>query len=89
LQRLANPAYLGGFLFSGLLRVAPYCVPGGIRVVSTEAQLLHNPAHSRIHPKYVQHLTGHASIKLSLDHYSHWRPSIGRDTAEGIDEVLG
>ncbi len=34
LQRLVNPAYLGGFLCSGLLRVAPYCVPGGIRVVS-------------------------------------------------------
>jgi hypothetical protein len=34
LQGLANPAYLSGFLFSGLLRVAPYCVPGGIRVVS-------------------------------------------------------
>src|SRR5215216_1109225 len=33
-QRLANPAYLKGFLFSALLRVAPYCVPGGIRVVS-------------------------------------------------------
>jgi hypothetical protein len=33
-HRLANPAYLKGFLFSGLLRVAPYCVPGGIRVVS-------------------------------------------------------
>jgi hypothetical protein len=38
LQRLANPAYLGGFLFSGLLRVAPYCVPGGIRVVSREVR---------------------------------------------------
>jgi hypothetical protein len=34
LQRLANPAYLRGFLFPGLLRFAPYCVPGGVRVVS-------------------------------------------------------
>jgi len=32
LQGLAKPAYLGGFLCSGLLRVAPYCAPGGIRV---------------------------------------------------------
>jgi hypothetical protein len=31
---LANPPYLSGFLFSGMLRVAPYCVPGGVRVVS-------------------------------------------------------
>jgi hypothetical protein len=34
LHRNANPAFLGGFLCSGLLRVAPYCAPGGIRVVS-------------------------------------------------------
>src|SRR5215208_1282734 len=31
---IANAAYLSGFLFSDLLLVAPYCVPGGIRVVS-------------------------------------------------------
>ena len=35
MQRLANAAYLEGFPYSGLLSVAPYCVPGGIRVVST------------------------------------------------------
>src|SRR5215204_810393 len=33
----ANPAYLEGFPYSGLLSVAPYCVPGGIRsTCSTE-----------------------------------------------------
>jgi hypothetical protein len=37
LHSLANPAYLKRFLCSGLLRVAPYCVPGGIRVVSRAA----------------------------------------------------
>src|SRR5215212_3428241 len=31
---LANAAYLEGFPFPALLSVAPYCVPGGIRVVS-------------------------------------------------------
>ena len=36
---IANPAYPGGFLFSGLLRVAPYCVPGGIRAVSENGGL--------------------------------------------------
>ena len=46
LQGFANPAYLEGFLFPGLPSVAPYCVPGGIRVVSTEAWLLHDPARS-------------------------------------------
>src|SRR5215208_4095746 len=33
-QGLANAAYLSGFPFPALLRVAPYCVLGGIRVVS-------------------------------------------------------
>jgi hypothetical protein len=33
-QRVANPAYLSGFLFSGLLSVVPYRVPDGVRVVS-------------------------------------------------------
>jgi hypothetical protein len=31
--------YSSGFLFSGLPCVAPYCVPGGVRVVSTEVEL--------------------------------------------------
>jgi hypothetical protein len=34
LHRNTNPAYLSRFRFSALLGVAPYCVPGGIRVVS-------------------------------------------------------
>jgi hypothetical protein len=34
LHRLANPLYLKGFLFPALPSVAPYCVPGGVKVVS-------------------------------------------------------
>jgi hypothetical protein len=34
LQTVANPAFLGLFPFSGLHGVAPYCAPGGVRVVS-------------------------------------------------------
>src|SRR5918994_7727679 len=34
LHELANPAYLSRYLFPGLPRVAPYCAPGGVRVVS-------------------------------------------------------
>jgi hypothetical protein len=34
LQELANAAFLKGFLCSGLPCVAPYCAPGGIRMVS-------------------------------------------------------
>jgi integrase len=41
------------------------------------------------HPKYVQHLAGHVSIQLTLDRYSHWMPSMSRNTAEGRDKALG
>src|SRR5215203_5183066 len=40
LHRFANPPYLGRFPFSALPRVAPYCVPGGVRVVSISPFLL-------------------------------------------------
>ena len=41
------------------------------------------------HPSYVQQLVGHKSIKLTLDRYSHWMPSMGRATADGMNEALG
>ena len=40
-------------------------------------------------PTLVQYLLGHASIQLTLDRYSHWMPSMDRNTAEGLDEALG
>ena len=42
-----------------------------------------------IHPAYVQKSLGHASVQLTLDRYSHWMPSMGRNTADGMDEALG
>ena len=42
LHGVANTAYLGGFLCSGLPRVAQYCAPGGVRVVSMQTLYLHN-----------------------------------------------
>ena len=36
-----------------------------------------------------EHLAGYASIQLTLDLYSHWMPSMGRNTDQGIDEALG
>jgi integrase len=41
------------------------------------------------HPTYVQRSLGHASVQLTLDRYFHRMPSMGRNTAEGIDEALG
>ena len=34
------------------------------------------------HPTYVQKWLGRASVQLTLDRYSHWMPSMGRNTAE-------
>jgi hypothetical protein len=39
LHTVAKVAFLEGFPFSELQRVAPYCVPGGIRVVSDVREL--------------------------------------------------
>jgi integrase len=40
------------------------------------------------HPKFVQHLAGHASIQLTLNRYSHWMPTMGKHTASAMDEAL-
>jgi hypothetical protein len=42
-----------------------------------------------MNPKYAQHFTRDAIIQLTLDRYSRWMPSIGSNTAEGIEEALG
>jgi integrase len=41
-----------------------------------------------VHPTYVQRALGHASVKMTLDRYSHWMLSMGRATAEAIDAAL-
>jgi len=41
-----------------------------------------------VHPTYVQRALGHASVKITLDRFSHWMPSMGRATAEAIDAAL-
>jgi len=42
-----------------------------------------------IHPKVVQERLGHASIALTLDTYSHSIPTLQRDAAVKMDELLG
>jgi len=69
--------------------VAPYCVPVGVRVVSIQAHICFTILLARgTHPKYGQHLAGHASITMTLDRCSHWIPSMGRHAADGMDEAL-
>jgi integrase len=38
--------------------------------------------------RHISPTLGHASIQLTLDTYSHWMPSMGRDTAAAIDDAL-
>ena len=40
------------------------------------------------HPKKVQEAMGHRSIRLTLDTYSHWVPSMG-GTADALEDVFG
>ena len=47
------------------------------------------PLSRGLHPKFVQHLAGQASIQLTLDRYSHWMPTMGKHTASAMDEALG
>jgi integrase len=63
-------------------------------VVSEWCQLRHScstilPIRSTPHLKDGQQLTRHASIQRTLNRYNHWMPSMGGNTAEGIDEALG
>ncbi len=89
MQEVAKPAYLGRFPFSGLRCIAPCCAPGGVRVVSIEHSCSTILLAGGTHPKYIEQLSGHASIQLILDGYSQAMPSMGHNTADGMDEALG
>jgi integrase len=41
-----------------------------------------------IHPKIVSERLGHASVQITLDIYAHALPSLQRDAAEALDELL-
>ena len=49
----------------------------------------HLPLERGVHPELVQHFLGYASITMTPDRYSHWKPSMGRHRADGMDEALG
>jgi integrase len=42
-----------------------------------------------IHPKVVQERLGHSSISMTLDTYSHLIPSLQREAADQLDELIG
>ena len=89
LHEVAKPAYLEGLICSGLLSVAPYCVLGGIRVVSSEAQLLHDSARPRHSPEGRHTWPDKLQFNLTSTATPTRCPQMGRNTADGIDEALG
>lgn len=42
----------------------------------------------RVHPKVVQERLGHATISMTLDTYSAYIPSMGREAADQLDALL-
>ena len=42
-----------------------------------------------MHPKIVSEMLGHATIAITLDLYSHVTPTMQRQAAAAIDEILG
>lgn len=43
---------------------------------------------ANVHPKVVQELLGHKSIKVTLDTYSHMMPNMQSDALKALDEML-
>ena len=41
-----------------------------------------------LHPKVVQEVLGHSSIAVTLNTYSHLAPSLQRDAATRLDDLL-
>ncbi len=65
LHGLANLLYLKGFTFSAVLRVAPYCAPGGVKVGQEFVQSKESPC--RDFSKAVQTSCVVMSDSLGLD----------------------
>jgi integrase len=40
------------------------------------------------HPKIVQERLGHADISMTLDRYSHVTPSMQREAADALDQLI-
>jgi hypothetical protein len=73
-----------GFHFSALLRVAPYCVPGIVRVVSNRVQITAPHAH----PNLGEVPLHHTFVTMPIDSYAHALPSIGGQMVLAMDAVL-
>ena len=54
--------------------------------------LRHTPAtlllEAGVHPKVVQEMLGHSSVRLTLDTYSHVTPRLHQEAASAMQEVL-
>jgi integrase len=68
-----------------------------LRKAGLEAIRFHDLRHTNatllleqgVHPKVVQERLGHSDIGVTLDTYSHVTPTMGRDAAQRLDDLLG
>ena len=77
-----------GLVFAG--EVGNLINPSNLRQRSF-APLLHRAGllfQRNVHPKFVQELTGHASVAITLDTYSHMLPGMGGEAADAMGEVM-
>jgi integrase len=82
---LTNPTNLRKRSFAALLKRAKLPLVRFHDLRHTCATLLFSRG---VHPKYVQELLGHASIKTTLDLYSHVIPGMGDHTARAMEDAL-
>jgi hypothetical protein len=68
-------------LFTGLHTIAEHCALGDVEVMYIEVCGVRISSGAG-----ALHTSGKP---LCLDRYSHWMPSMGRDTADEMDEALG
>lgn len=86
---VGNPMDAPPFLERGYARVIqqaglPYIRFHDLRHTAATLLLLKG-----VHPKKVSEMLGHASVAITLTIYSHVLPSLGRDTASAMDDLLG
>jgi site-specific recombinase XerD len=58
------------------------------RVVPSSSMFVWTRLAQGVHPKAVQSMLGHSQISLTMDTYSTLLPSVSRDAADQMEQVL-
>jgi integrase len=91
-----------GLIFPGARGqpMRPYTLTGKLERILGRASLPHIRFHTLrhtgatlllakgVHPKFVQELSGHATISITLDRYSHVIPTMSDQTKKAMEDLL-